>query len=177
MTKKTSGAPDRSKRMTRLSSLVEDMVEPSARHRGFVLSRLVSHWGEIVGDMAQWCKPVELKLDKSSRNDGVLKLSVASGRGPQAQQLTPAIIDRVNAVFGYAAINRVTLVQTFDSAPTGGHEMRWQSQQEAIASSNEDKPSLHQKTDIWTLDEKLAAIESPELRAALRRLGTDIEKE
>lgn len=153
--------------MKRLSTFVEDMVEPSARKRGFALSRLVAHWGEVVGDMAAWCKPVELSLGKDNRN-GTLKLSIASGRGPQAQQMTPTIIDRVNASFGYAAIARVTFVQTMSQQPIVTVEPAAGSTTPSESPAGETlKPD-----NVWTLDEKLARIKSPELRAALRRLGT-----
>ena len=154
--------------MKRLSTFVDDMVEPSARKRGFALSRLVAHWGEVVGEMAAWCKPVELSLGKDNRN-GTLKLSIASGRGPQAQQMTPTIIDRVNASFGYAAIARITFVQTMSQQPIATVEAT-PSRSTASSESPADEPAS--RDDIWTLDEKLARIKSPELRAALRRLGT-----
>ena len=156
--------------MERLSTLVDDMIEPSVRKRGFVLSRLISNWRQIAGDIADWCKPVELKLDKNTHKDGVLKLSITSGRGPQAQQMMPQIIDRVNAAFGYAAVSRITLVQTMSGAPVAP----------ISADATDDAPpqattkEAQSGDDIWTLDEKLAGIESPELRAALRRLGTPI---
>ena len=175
--------PTRANKMARLSSLVDDMIEPSVRKRGFVLSRLVSNWRHIAGDIADWCKPVELKLDKNTHKDGVLKLSITSGRGPQAQSMAPQIIDRVNAAFGYAAVSRITLIQTMSNAggpnaggPNAGpHEFSpFGQSQDDLTEHAKSKPQ--EKNDVWTLDEKLANIKSPELRAALRRLGTPIDK-
>jgi hypothetical protein len=37
-------------------------------------------------------------------------------------------------------------------------------------------PADTSASDIWSLDEKLKAVASPELRAALRRLGTPLDK-
>lgn len=172
-------------KMKRLSTFVDDMVEPSARKRGFALSRLIAHWGEVAGDMASWCKPVELKLSKDN-NDGTLKLSIASGRGPQAQQMAPSIIDRVNASFGYAAVSRITFVQTmthhpvtsFAAPPDAHHGASGPNAHGPNAlgpnaqGPNTSSESAQETHDVWTLDEKLAGIKSPELRAALRRLGT-----
>ena len=169
-------------KMKRLSTFVDDMVEPSARKRGFALSRLIAHWGEVVGDMASWCKPVELSLSRNN-NDGTLKLSIASGRGPEAQQLAPTIIDRVNASFGYAAVSRITFVQTMTQQPiatvSAPSHPRTVDPNRATTpeSAPGSTPELTSETssgagDVWTLDEKLARIKSPELRAALRRLGT-----
>ncbi len=143
--------------MRRLSTMIEPMVAPSARERGFAISRIISHWPDIVGDLSDWCQPADIHFARGSRNNGNLKLRIVSGRGPQAQALTPQIINAVNATFGYRAVDRITLVQSLDSA-----RKITQTQKPAKISDAED---------IWALDEKLKNIKSPELRAALRRLG------
>ena len=156
--------PHRKNRMARLSTMVEGMVAPSAQARGFVISRLISHWPEIVGDIAEWCQPASLSFDRGKQNDGVLKLAITYGRGPQAQAMSAQIIDRVNAAFGYNAVSRITLVQSL--SPPAKAESTVQSTTPADTSAS----------DIWSLDEKLKAVASPELRAALRRLGTPLDK-
>ena len=75
--------------------------------------------------------------------------------------MSDLIIDRVNAHFGYRAINRISLIQTSATPLT----------------PTTPNPDLHQKRDrhdIWALDDKLKNVKSPELRAALRRLGSPI---
>jgi hypothetical protein len=131
-----------------------------------VLSRLISEWQQIVGDMATWCQPVEMKFSKGETSNGSLKLAIASGRGPEASLQTQNIISRVNAAFGYAAISRITLVQNFShSAP----------KMAAPPTTKRDPKRDSRNQDVWTLDEKLNKVKSPELRAALRRFGTPIE--
>ncbi len=137
------------------------MVAPSAQERGFAISRLISHWSNIVGDLSEWCRPADIHFARGSRNNGILKLQITSGRGPQAQAMSQQIIDSVNAAFGYPAVDRITLVQSLAPA----HQTP--KIQKPATVSNVD--------DIWTLDEKLKDIKSPELRAALRRLGGPIE--
>jgi hypothetical protein len=156
--------PHRKNRMARLSTMVEGMVAPSAQARGFVISRLISHWPEIVGDIAEWCQPASLSFDRGKQNDGVLKLAITYGRGPQAQAMSAQIIDRVNVAFGYNAVSRITLVQSL--SPPAKTESTPQGATFADTSTS----------DIWSLDEKLKAVASPELRAALRRLGTPLDK-
>ena len=156
--------PHRKNRMSRLSTMVEDMVAPSAQARGFAISRLISHWPDIVGDIAEWCQPASLSFDRGKQNDGVLKLAITYGRGPQAQAMSAQIIDRVNAAFGYNAVGRITLVQSL-SPPA-----KTESSEQGISSDDANAP------DIWSLDEKLKKVASPELRAALRRLGTPLDK-
>ena len=143
--------------MQRLSTMIEPMVAPSANERGFAIGRLISHWHDIVGDTAAWCRPADIQFPRGSRNNGTLKLQIASGRGPQAQAMSAQIIDQVNAAFGYQALGRITLVQNLPPS---------------TPKTPPKKPAtISDAPDIWTLDEKLKHIKSPELRAALRRLG------
>ena len=148
---------NRLNKMRRLSTMIEPMVAPSANERGFAISRLISHWHDIVGDTAAWCRPTDIHFPRGSRNNGTLKLQIASGRGPQAQAMSAQIIDQVNAAFGYQAVGRITLVQNLPPS---------------TPKTPPKKPAtISDAPDIWTLDEKLRHIKSPELRAALRRLG------
>ena len=160
--------PNRKNRMTRLSKLVDPMIEPSVRARGFVLSRLISEWPRIVGDVAGWCQPAELKFAQGETTNGILKLAIASGRGPEATQQRDTIISRVNAAFGYAAVSRISLVQKLQPSPPEPQPHA------SNATANPDN-SAH-NAGIWALDEKLQSVRSPEVRAALRRLGTPLDE-
>ena len=153
---------NRLNKMRRLSTMIEPMVAPSARERGFAISRIISHWHDTVGSLSEWCRPADIHFPRGSRNNGTLKLQIASGRGPQAQAMTQQIIDAVNASFGYRAVDRISIVQSL--APT--NQVTETLTRNAISS---DK-------NIWALDEKLKNIKSPELRAALRRLGSPIDE-
>jgi hypothetical protein len=149
----------RSNKMKRLSTMIDPMIAPSARARGFTIGRILSQWPDIVGEMASWCRPDAVAFPRDSRSDGTLRLQIASGRGPQAQAMSQVIIDRVNANFGYQAISRISFVQTLVDQPA--------SPPPAPAPTTEPQ-------DIWTLDDKLKDVKSPELRAALRRLGSPV---
>ena len=152
----------RTNKMKRLSTMIDPMIAPSAQARGFAIGRIVSHWHDIVGDVSSWCRPDAVSFPRDSRTDGTLRLQIASGRGPQAQAMSDVIIDRVNANFGYRAINRISLIQTL-STPVQ-------------PASPRPAPQLNQtQHEIWTLDDKLKDVKSPELRAALRRLGSPVD--
>ena len=150
---------DRRHRMTRLSRLVDGMVAPSVRERGFVISRLVSNWRQIAGDMAAWSRPTQLNM--SRRGGGTLKVAITSGYGPIALQMKQPVIDRVNANFGYGAVADIVFVQTLAPQP---------SRPETPAGDNPAAPAPLAES-IWELDARLERVKSPELRAALRRLG------
>ena len=152
----------RTNKMKRLSTMIDPMIAPSAKARGFAIGRIVSHWHDIVGDVSSWCRPDAVSFPRDSRTDGTLRLQIASGRGPQAQAMSDIIIDRVNATFGYRAISRISLVQTLSTM--------------VQPASPKPAPQLNQtQHDIWTLDDKLKDVKSPELRAALRRLGSPVD--
>jgi hypothetical protein len=152
----------RTNKMKRLSTMIDPMIAPSAKARGFAIGRIVSHWHDIVGDVSSWCRPDAVSFPRDSRTDGTLRLQIASGRGPQAQAMSDIIIDRVNANFGYRAISRISLVNTLSTL--------------VQPASSKPAPRLNQiQHDIWTLDEKLKDVKSPELRAALRRLGRPVD--
>ena len=141
--------------------MIEPMVAPAARERGFAISRLISHWQDTVGNLSEWCRPADIHFPRGSRNNGTLKLQIESGRGPQAQAMTQQIIEAVNASFGYRAVDQITIVQSLAPA-------------RKISKTKKPTSTSYYK-DIWALDEKLKGIKSPELRSALRRLGTPID--
>ncbi|MEC8712561.1 MAG: hypothetical protein VXX69_06095, partial [Pseudomonadota bacterium] len=87
------------------------------------------------------------------------KVAIASGFGPIALQMKPSIIDRVNAAFGYRAVEDVTFVQTLPL------------QRESLPRKNAIPNAEERAADIWELDAKLERIRSSKLRAALRQLG------
>ena len=150
-------------KMRQLSTMIEPMVAPSARERGFAISRIISHWHDTVGDLSEWCRPAGIHFPLGGRKNGTLKLQIASGRGPQAQAMTQQIIDAVNASFGYKAVDRITIAQSL--AP-------------ANKLAETQKPTaISRDKNIWALDEKLKNIKSPELRAALRRLGGPVDED
>lgn len=154
--------PTRKKRMTRLAGMIDGMVAPSVQKRGFIISRLVSQWPMIAGDMAAWSRPSQMNLSRDG--GGTLKLAIASGYGPIALQMKQPIIERVNATFGYRAISDVVFIQTLPP-PRPQAALTPQGNTGESASVTDPK-------QVWELDAKLEKVTSPELRAALRRLGT-----
>ena len=151
----------RKNRMTRLSTMLDGMVAPSVRKRGFVMSRLVSEWPAIAGDIAGWSRPSRLALQRDG--GGKLTVAIRSGFGPLALQMRDSLADRVNAAFGYRAVSKIVFVQTLPPPP-----------------STPMAPDTHVQTarhDVWALDSRLEKVKSPEVRAALRRLGTPLEKD
>ncbi|HWB49434.1 MAG TPA: DciA family protein [Stellaceae bacterium] len=122
-----------------------------ARHGGGILVRLKSHWGAIVGaELAAATWPEALA------RGGTLKLRVTPAKALEVQHRSPLLIERVNLFFGRAAVTRLALVQ--GPLPLAAPAARPASRSPAPAAAA-------------ALDRQLAAVENPELRDVLARLG------
>ena len=76
----------RTNKMKRLSSMIDPMITPSAKARGFAIGRILSHWHDIVGDMASWCRPDTVSFPRDRRTDGTLKLKIDADATQPVQQ-------------------------------------------------------------------------------------------
>jgi hypothetical protein len=122
-----------------------------ARHGGGVLARLKSHWAAIVGpELAAATWPEALA------RGGTLKLRVAPAKALEVQHRTPLVIERVNLFFGRTAVTRLALVQ--GPLPLPAEPARPHGRPLSPGESG-------------ALDQQLAAVENPELREVLGRLG------
>lgn len=94
------------------SSLVNPTVQAAGARRGFAVTRLLTHWPEVVGaDIAGRCRPVRIAHGRGGMGATLTLLTT----GPQAPLLAmalPAIRDKVNACCGWNAVSRVVLTQT-----------------------------------------------------------------
>jgi len=154
----------RSTQLRPLSQLTEKLLGPGLQKRSQFLAKLIGDWSDIAGEAAAYCLPVDLQFPKNKRIDGTVVLSVVSGRGPKVQMMSQTLIIQMNRRFGFAAVSRIrlrqdmvrTTVTEYDkSAHETGHE--------------QDTVPLH------TLEKVTSQIQSPELRAALIRLGRNIK--
>jgi len=90
----------------RTSVLVEQKLRTAGESRGFAITRLLTHWAEIVGaQVAQICTPV--KVSYAQKGFGATLVLLTTG----AQ-----VREKVNACYGYNAISRIRITQT---APVG----------------------------------------------------------
>lgn len=81
------------------------------RRFGFMHAELVSRWGDIVGaQFAAWSLPESIRFARGQKNNGTLSIRVEGPFALQMQHLGPQIIERVNRVFGHAAVARIKLV-------------------------------------------------------------------
>ena len=153
----------RSTRLRPLSSLAEKLVGPGLQKRSRFLAKLIADWPVIAGEAAAFCLPVDVQFQNNKRVDGTLVVSVVSGRGPQIQMMSRALIIQVNRSLGFAAVGRIRLRQDLVRPVTD----RPQPQQ---------TPLSPQALGLHQLEEATSHIQSPELRAALIRLGRSLNR-
>ena len=98
------------------SRLLQGRIRQASETRGFAVSRVLTHWAEIVGpDTAAISRPVEVSYSRGGFG-ATLTLLTTGPQAPMLEMQKERIRERVNACYGYNAIARIRLTQT---APQG----------------------------------------------------------
>ncbi|MFD1510938.1 DUF721 domain-containing protein [Lacimonas salitolerans] len=101
---------------SRTSSLLQKRIRQASEGRGFSVTRLLTHWDEVVGgDIAAVARPVDVKYGRQGFG-ATLTVLTTGAQAPMLEMQKDKLRARVNAVYGYNAIARVRITQT---APTG----------------------------------------------------------
>lgn len=94
------------------STLVEKLTKRAVGKRGFTQASILTDWALIIGtELAQHTKPERLFFPKGKRTGGSLTLRAPGHSAWRVQQLTPMLISRINAHFGYRAIESIRISQ------------------------------------------------------------------
>lgn len=165
--KSKSFTPARRKRgFERTSGLLQGQIRQATEARGFAVTRLLTHWEEIVGqEIAAMARPVKVGYGKGGFG-ATLTVLTKGAYAPMLQAQLPKIKDKVNACYGYAAISRVHVTQT---APTGFSEGQVQFQAAPKKQKPLPSPELQARAHETT-----AHVGDSGLRAALDALGANI---
>ena len=145
--------------------LMKDAVRTAGEARGFAVARLLTHWAEVAGEeMARKTRPVKIGYGKGGMG-ATLTLLVKAAEAPMVQMALPQLKDRVNAVYGYAAVSHIHLTQT---AATGFAE----GQAEFTPAPKPAKPA----DPVLSAKAQAAAdgVTDPSLRSALEQLAQNI---
>ena len=165
-TEKNASKITRRKRgFERASSLVSNRIRSASETRGFAVSRLLTHWADVVGpDIAAMSRPVNVNYGRGF--GATLTLLTTGAQAPMLEMQKETIRERVNACYGYAAISQVRITQT---AATGFSEGR--------VSFDHAPSSAPPKTPRPITPEATQAadgIADGSLREALERLGSNV---
>lgn len=159
MVAKGKGSARRGK-LRAVGALVDRAVREAGGRRGFSESRLLTHWAEVAGeDVAAICRPVKVGYPRGGLG-AVLTLLTSGPHAPMLQMRLPALRERVNGCYGYAAIARIQITQTAPEgfAPAPDDPRRREPDARAVAEARAET----------------ASVRDDGLRAALERLGANI---
>lgn len=105
------------KGFARTSSLLQARIRKAGETRGFAVTRLLTHWAEVVGDdIAAIARPVDVNYGRNGGFGATLTLLTTGAQAPMLEMQKERIRERVNGVYGYNAIARIRITQT---APVG----------------------------------------------------------
>ena len=159
-------AARRKKGFERASKLVQSNVRRAGESRGFAVSRLLTHWADIVGpELAGKAQPAEIVYGKGF--GATLSILTSGAEAPMLEMQKQAIQDKVNACYGYAAIQRIRIVQT---AKTGFEEPKAGFKQKQTPPESPDQDSA----SIEAARKTASGVSDDALRGALERLGSKV---
>jgi hypothetical protein len=162
--------PYKPKRKTRgfmrTGGILSKQIRKASEKRGFVETRLLTHWAEFVGDaIANVAQPVKVSYGRQGLG-ATLTILTTGANAPIVQMQLPEIKERVNVCYGYSAISTIKITQT---SPTGFGETQ--------------KPFEHTKQaktlsnlEISDIDTTVENVSNQDLKDALARLGKSIKQ-
>lgn len=170
-TSKTGFKP-RTRRMRGFESaggLLRDPIRKASETRGFAVTHLLTHWNEVAGpDLAPMCQPVKVSYAQKGGLGATLTVLASGAAAPLVQMQCERLRERVNGVYGYAAIARVRVTQTSAHGLAGSKPAQ-------PAQSNIAQPSpeaLSRAREV--VDGMTQGVSDTGLRAALDRLATNV---
>ncbi|MEE9429325.1 MAG: DciA family protein [Paracoccaceae bacterium] len=150
----------------RTSGLLQDQIRKVSESRGFAVSRLLTHWVDIVGaETAAIAMPVKVGYSRGGIG-ATLTILTTGSHAPMLQTDLPKIRDKVNACYGYAAISRIHITQT---ATTGFAEGKVAFTPVKVAAPKEPDPRINK-----IVGQTAAGVDNSQLRQALEELGRNI---
>ena len=147
----------------RAGALASGRIRTASETRGFAVSRLLTHWAEVVGpEIARVARPVEVNYGRGF--GATLTLLTTGAEAPMLEMQKDTIRERVNACYGYAAIQKVRITQT---AATGFSEGR------AVFDAAPKQTPVERPVEPEAA-KAARSVGDDDLRAALERLGTNV---
>src|SRR3954465_14442745 len=99
-----------------LSALLGDVFSDAYAKQGFAARELVTRWADIAGpDIAKYWEPLKMQgprpVEGQPQEPATLVLRVEGPMALEIQHSSDVILERVNRVFGWSAVGRLTLRQ------------------------------------------------------------------
>ena len=158
--------PTTTRGFKRTATVLSDQIRRAGESRGFAVSRLLTHWAEIVGaDLAAIARPVNVGYGRGGFG-ATLTVLTTGAQAPMLEMQKEKLREKVNAVYGYNAISRVRITQT---APTGFAEGQASFGAQPAPREPEPDPVV-----VNRANQAAEPIKDNDLRAALERLGRNV---
>jgi hypothetical protein len=151
-----------------LASLVGEAMDPVTKSRGFASTAVLDQWPEIIGArLAEQTRPIALKWPTRPEQDdpererpgATLEIAVTGAFALEVQHSQRQILDRINAAFGWRAVEKLKLQQQ----PVKRAQQKQQTAPMHLT-PEEDR----------AVSARLQKIEDPDLRTALHRLAVGV---
>ncbi len=152
------------KGVAQISEIANSVLDPVLARRAGINTTLLGMWDDIVGpDFAGCTRPERIKWPRRASEDesfmpGTLTIACEGARALFLAHSQDQLIERLNSVFGFPAVDRVKIVQKPVSDATRRPKV--------ISDLSE--------TDSRRLEDMISGIEDPKLRKALLRLGKGV---
>lgn len=151
-----------------LPALTRTAFRNSAGGRGFAEAGLITEWASVVGPtVAKLSQPLQIAFPKGARKGGVLTVACTGAAALELQHLTPQVLERINAHFGYAAIAEIRIRQG-GVAGSGGKPRR------ARAAPRDSGPLTPAESEA--LSASLKAVPDGAVKESLKRLGAAMRR-
>ena len=147
-------------------SVLNQQIRKATEKRGFVETRLLTHWDAFVGEtIAKIAKPVKVGYARDGFGATLTILSTGAN-APMLQMQIPTILERVNACYGYSAISKIKITQT---SPTGFGESQKAFKQPEPAKTLSPEA-------VQQVDTTVENVSNQNLKDALAQLGKNIKQ-
>ena len=147
------------------SILLKKNIQKASESRGFAQSRVLTHWSEIVGEEIS---SVSIPTKVSYKTDGLgatLTILTSGSSGPILEMQKEFIRTKINAVYGYNAVQKIKITQSSPLALICKNE----NPKSVIA--KKDKPKVEIST---SLEKAVNEIDDKNLRQALEELAINV---
>lgn len=163
--------PRRMRGFEAAGGLLREPIRKAGESRGFAVTRLLTHWTEVAGpDLAPLCRPVKVSYAQQGLG-ATLTLLTSGAAAPLVQMQTDTLRERVNAIYGYAAIARIRVTQT---SSQGTYQALAEAQR-PFEGPNITRPSALALAKAQRVVEGMTdGIGDSDLKAALDRLATQV---
>ena len=147
------------------SVLLKKNIQKVSESRGFAQSRVLTHWSEIVGEEIS---SVSIPTKVSYKTDSLgatLTILTSGSSGPVLEMQKEFIRTKINAVYGYNAVQKIKITQSSPLALIHKNE----NPQSVISKKN--KPKVEIST---SLEKAVNEIDDKNLRQALEELAINV---